>query len=120
MASSRTRCELSLFLRIDSIADGAPTVTLSGAPSTTLELVDHREVGRIRHDDDQRLAFAPVRHEAVAQHQVRRNRPEQFLVDAELVHVDEFETIALRQLLGVRDLLESSWVWTRLSGSVWP
>ena len=41
---------------------------------------------------------APVRHEAVAQHQVGRNRPEQLLVDPELVHVDEFQPVALRQL----------------------
>ena len=38
------------------------------------QLVDHRQVGRIRHDDDERLAVAPVRHEAVAQHQVGGNR----------------------------------------------
>ena len=36
VASSSTRCELSLFFRIDSMAEGAPTVTLIGVPSTTL------------------------------------------------------------------------------------
>jgi hypothetical protein len=46
-----------------------------------------------------------VRHETVAQHEVRGNRPEQLLVDAELVHVDELEAIALRQLPGARHLL---------------
>jgi hypothetical protein len=35
VASSRTRCELSLFFRIDWIAEGAPTVTRIGVPSTT-------------------------------------------------------------------------------------
>ena len=51
------------------------------------------------------LAFAPVRHEPVAQHQVGRDRPEQLLIDPELVHVDEFEPIALRQLARPRDFL---------------
>ncbi len=35
VASSSTRCELSLFFRIDSMADRAPTVTLSGAASSS-------------------------------------------------------------------------------------
>ena len=61
------------------------------------QLVDHRQVGRIRHDDHQRLAVAAVRHEAVAQHQVRGNRSEQLLIDPELVHVEELEAIALGQ-----------------------
>ena len=61
------------------------------------QLVDHRQVRRIRHDDDERLAVAAVRHEAVAQHQVRRNRSEQLLIDPELVHVEELEPIALGQ-----------------------
>ncbi len=35
VASSSTRCELSLFFRIDSIADRAPTITRTGVPSST-------------------------------------------------------------------------------------
>ena len=35
VASSSTRCELSLFFRIDWIADGVPTVTLIGVASST-------------------------------------------------------------------------------------
>ena len=35
VASSSTRCELSLFFRIDSIDERAPTVTLSGAASSS-------------------------------------------------------------------------------------
>ena len=35
LALSRTRCELSLFFRIDWMADGAPTVTLIGIFRTT-------------------------------------------------------------------------------------
>ena len=35
VASSSTRVELSLFFRIDSIADRAPTVTLIGVDSST-------------------------------------------------------------------------------------
>ena len=35
MASSSTRCELSLFLRIDWIALAVPTITLMGVESTT-------------------------------------------------------------------------------------
>jgi hypothetical protein len=81
VASSSTRCELSLFFRIDWIADGAPTVTLSGRREQRRQLVDHRQVGRVGDDDDERLALAAVRHEAVAQHQVGRDRPEQLVVD---------------------------------------
>ena len=35
VASSRTRCELSLFFRIESIAVRGPTTTLIGVPSRT-------------------------------------------------------------------------------------
>ena len=35
VASSSTRCDPSLFFRIDSIADGAPTITVSGVPSSS-------------------------------------------------------------------------------------
>ena len=35
VASSSTRWELSLFLRIDSMAVRAPTMTRTGAPSST-------------------------------------------------------------------------------------
>src|SRR4029077_5540582 len=40
------------------------------------------------------LALAVVRHEPVPEHQVRRNRSEQLLIDPERIHVDEFETVA--------------------------
>ena len=52
VASSSTRCELSLFLRIDSIAERAPTITRDRRAEQHAQLVDHRQVGRIRHDDD--------------------------------------------------------------------
>ena len=87
-------------MRIDSIAEREPTITLTGVPSRTLQLVDHRQVGRVRDDDDDRLAFAAARHEAVAEHQVGGNRPEQLLVDPELVHVQEIEPVALGQPAG--------------------
>ena len=53
----------------------------------------------------ERLAVAAVRHEAVAQHQVGRNRPEQILVDPERVHVDELEAVALGEAARLRELL---------------
>jgi len=59
------------------------------------ELVDHRQVARVGDDDLERLADAAVRHEVVAEHQVRWNRPEQLLVDPERLHVDELEAVAL-------------------------
>jgi hypothetical protein len=70
---------------------------LDGGVEDRRQLVDHREVGRIRDHDDQRAAVATVRHEAVAQHQVGRNRSEQFLINPELVHVEELEPVAIRQ-----------------------
>ena len=68
------------------------------------ELVDHRQIGRIGDDDHERPAVTPVRDEAVAQHQVRRNRTEQLLVDPEVVHVDELEPVPLGKLARARDL----------------
>ena len=61
------------------------------------ELVDHRQVGRIGDDNLERLADAAVRHEVVAQHQIRRDRAEQFLIDPERIHIDEFEAIPFRE-----------------------
>ena len=103
-----------------------PTVTLIGVASSTAELVDHRQIGRVRHDDDERVAFAVVRHEAVAQHQVGRNRAEQLVVDAELRQIDELEPVALGQVPGVRDLggllggvrLDAARVELRLGGRI--
>ena len=100
MASSSTRCELSLFFSIARIADGVPTVTLHRRAEQRRQLVDHRQVARIGDDDDQRLAVAAARDEAVAQHQVGGDGAEQLAVDVELVHVDELEPIALRQAAG--------------------
>ena len=44
VASSSTRCELSLFFSIDWMADRAPTVTFSGVDKQRRQLVDHRQV----------------------------------------------------------------------------
>ena len=68
------------------------------------ELVDHRQVGRIRHDDHERPAVAPVGHEAVAQHQVGWNLPEQLVVDVEPPHVHEFEPVPLGHAPGLSNL----------------
>jgi hypothetical protein len=45
-----------------------------------------------------------MRNEAIPQHQIRRNRSEQLLIDPELAHLDEFETIPNRQGARARDL----------------
>ena len=39
------------------------------------------------------------RHKGIPEHQVRGNRPEEFLIDREPVHVDELEPVALREAL---------------------
>ena len=70
-------------------------------------LVDHRQVGRIGHDDAERTPFAAVGHEAVAQHQIGRDRAEQILVDPERVHVHELEVVALGETPGVVELGDS-------------
>ena len=49
------------------------------------------------------VALAAIRHEAVAQHQVGGNRPEQIVVDAELREVDELQPVALGQPARLRD-----------------
>ena len=82
--------------RLDRRRRARPS-TLIGVPSSTpSSSIIGRSVGS-RHDDDQRLPFAPVRHEAVAQHQIRGDRAEQLVVDAELREVDELEPVALGQ-----------------------
>ncbi|HEV8237629.1 MAG TPA: hypothetical protein VGP84_23625 [Gemmatimonadaceae bacterium] len=68
------------------------------------ELVDHRQIGRIRDDDLERLAVPAVRHEPVPQHKVRGNGAEQLLVDPERVHVDELEPVALGETPRVLEL----------------
>ena len=68
------------------------------------QLVDHRQVGRVGDDDDQRPAVAAERHEAVAQHQVGGDAPEQLLVDPEQPHVEELEPVAFGEPAGVRFL----------------
>ena len=103
VASSSTRCELSLFFRIDWIADGVPTVTLIGvASSTPSSSIIGRSVGSETTMTSD-VAFAAIRHEAVAQHQVGGNRAEQLVVDAELRQIDELEPIPLGQPPGLRD-----------------
>ena len=44
------------------------------------------------------MALAVVRHEAVAEHQIGRDRAEQVVIDAELRQVDELEPVALGEL----------------------
>ena len=103
VASSSTRCELSLFLRIDWMADGVPTVTLIGvASSTPSSSIIGRSVGSETTMTSD-VSFAAVRHEAVAEHQVGGNRAEQLVVDAELRQVHELEPIPLGQPFRVRD-----------------
>ena len=105
LALSSTRCELSLFLRIDWIADGAPTVTLIGIFSTTLtSSIIGRSVGS-ETTMTRALPSRAARHEAVAQHQVGGDRAEELLVDPELVHVDELEPVALGELARARHLV---------------
>ena len=60
-------------------------------------LVDHREIGGIRDDDDQRLTVPSVRDEPVPQHEVGGNRPKELVIDAELAEIDELEPVALGQ-----------------------
>ena len=77
---------------------------LDGGREQHAELVDHRQIGRIRHDDHQRMPLAPIRHEAIAEHQLRGNCAEQLVIDAELRQVHELEAIPLGQPLRVRHL----------------
>jgi hypothetical protein len=65
------------------------------------ELVDHGHVGGVGDDYRKQAAFPPVRDEPVAQHQVSGDRPEQFRIDPERIHVDELQPIALGQPPGV-------------------
>jgi hypothetical protein len=79
--------------------DGRPRADgdLDRRPKQCRQLVDHRQVAWIGHDDHERLVFTAGRHKTVPQHQVRGNRPEQLRVDPELRHVDELDPIALRE-----------------------
>jgi hypothetical protein len=68
------------------------------------QLVDHRQIGRVADHDHQRVAVAPVRHEPVAQHQFRGNRPEQIVVDVEMRQVEERQPVPIGQVLRLGDL----------------
>ncbi len=68
------------------------------------QLVDHRQVGRVRHDDHERVAFAVRRHEPVAQHEVGGNRPEEIVVEVVVRQIDELQPVAFGQPLGDRRL----------------
>ena len=97
VASSSTRCELSLFFRMASIADRVPTATRIGDASCT---ATSSIIGRSVGSETTMTSDWPSRrygHEPVAQHQVGRNRPEQLVIDAELAEVDELEPVALGQ-----------------------
>jgi hypothetical protein len=61
------------------------------------DFVDRLQIARIGDDDEQRLPVAPVRHEAVAQHQIGRDAPEERVVDVELLEIDELELVAARE-----------------------
>jgi hypothetical protein len=50
------------------------------------------------------LPFAAMRHEPVAEHQLRGDRAEQIVVDMEVDHVDEREPVALGQAPRLRNL----------------
>ena len=79
------------------MADRGPTATLMGVDSSTASSsIIGRSVGS-ETTISSVLPIAAVRHEAVAQHQVGRNRSEQLLVDAERVHVHELEPVPLRE-----------------------
>ena len=54
-------------------------MTLTGVPSRRRNSSIIGRSGRIGHDDHHRLAVAAERHEAVAQHQIGRDRAEELL-----------------------------------------
>ncbi len=104
VASSSTRVELSLFFRMPWMADGVADAHADRRAQLHAHLVDRLQVARIGDDDEQRVAVATVRHEAVPQHHIRRNAAEQRVVDVKLLEVDELELIAARQPAGLRFL----------------
>ena len=63
------------------------------------QLVQKRQIGRVGHDDDERLPLTLVGDERIPQHQIRGNRAEQLLIDRELLHVDELEPVSLGEAL---------------------
>ncbi|MEZ5285478.1 MAG: hypothetical protein R2712_11880 [Vicinamibacterales bacterium] len=76
----------------------------NGRPEQHAQLVDHRQVGRVRHHDDDGLALAAAGDEPVPQHEVGGDRPEELLVDPELRHVEELQPVALGQPPGLLGL----------------
>ena len=67
------------------------------------QLVDHRQIGRIRNDDHQRLSFATIRYEPIPQHQLGRDGAEEVVVDAEVGQIEERQSIPVRQPPRLRD-----------------
>ena len=84
------------------IAEAVPTVTLIGVPSST---ASSSIIGRSVGSDTTMTSVLPVaavRHEAVAEHQVRGNRAKQIVVDVGLRDVDVLEPIPLGETPRVR------------------
>ncbi len=59
------------------------------------EHVDHRDVERIRHDEDEPRPFLPPGQEGVAEHELHRNRFQDGSIGDERAHVDVLEATPL-------------------------
>ncbi len=105
VASSSTRWVDSDFCRISSIAEVTPTRTSSGWPSSSsISSSLPTSVGSLS-----TTAMPPgqllLRQEAVAQHQLERDRVEEVGVDAKAVEIDELEPVPLGELARPRPLV---------------
>ena len=69
------------------------------------QLVDLRQIDGVRDDDDEGVVHLSIGDEAVPEHEVGGNGPEQVGVDAEPIHVRELHAVAFGEPAGPRDLL---------------
>ena len=101
VASSRTRCEDSLFWRRSPMSAAAADLDPQREPEVELELVEAHDVGRVGADDRHHAVGLALGHEGVAEHPLDGDRAEEVGVDAERGEVDVREA----QPLGERDRL---------------
>ena len=100
LASSSTRCDCSVFLRISRDLRQRGNFGDDALAQQQADLVDHHQLAGIGDGDGQTSVRGLFqRHEVVAEHQVDRDLLEQIVLQLEIVQVDELAAIAARDIL---------------------
>ena len=101
LASSRTRFDCSVFLRISLICARVETLVRTALAEQQADLVDHHQLAGIGDGDGQASVFGLIqRHEVITEHQVNRDLLEQIVMQLEVMQIDELAAVAAGDVLG--------------------